>query len=152
MNGGAIAPPTMDMTMSEEPSLVWSPSPRMPSAKIVGNMTDMKKNVPNNAIQAQLAAAHAHRRQHHIDGRVSRQHQMRLELADDGAAAKASDREQDKTDCAQHRGGFRRRHVGVVLNDVIDAETENARLRRDVKKLRDDAQRKMFAPEHVPVL
>ena len=112
----------------------------------------MKKKVPNSAIQAQLAAAHAHRRQHHIDGRVSREHEVGLELADHGAAAKASNREQDKTDPPQHRGGFRRRHVGVVLNDVIDTETEDARLRRDVKKLREDAERKMFAPEHVPIL
>jgi len=43
MNGAAIAPTTMDMTISDEPNLVWSPRPRMPSAKIVGYITDMKK-------------------------------------------------------------------------------------------------------------
>src|SRR6185437_1181728 len=37
MNGAAIAPPTMDITIRDEPSLVCSPSPRMPSAKMVGN-------------------------------------------------------------------------------------------------------------------
>src|ERR1700757_850931 len=49
MNGAAIAPPTIDITMSDEPSFVYSPRPRMPSAKIVGKPTDMKKNVPNIA-------------------------------------------------------------------------------------------------------
>src|SRR5690349_3335488 len=49
INGGATAPPTIDITISDEPSLVYSPSPRIPSAKIVGNPTDMKKKVANIA-------------------------------------------------------------------------------------------------------
>src|SRR3954452_5418045 len=37
------APPMIAITMSEAPSLVRSPRPRMEAAKIVGNMIDMKK-------------------------------------------------------------------------------------------------------------
>ena len=49
MNGAAIAPPTMDITISDEPSFVCSPSPRIPRAKIVGNPIDMKKKLANMA-------------------------------------------------------------------------------------------------------
>ena len=37
------APPMIAMTISEAPSLVRSPRPRIEAAKIVGNMIDMKK-------------------------------------------------------------------------------------------------------------
>ena len=47
IRGEAIAPPTIDITISDEPSFACSPTPRMPNAKIVGNPTDMKKNVAN---------------------------------------------------------------------------------------------------------
>src|SRR5580704_8354978 len=43
MMAGTIAPPMMDITRSEEPSLVYTPRFLMLSAKIVGNMTESKK-------------------------------------------------------------------------------------------------------------
>ena len=42
-------------------------------------------------------------------------------------------------------------HAWIVFDDIIDEEAEDARLRCDIEKLRGDAQRKMFAPEHIPV-
>ena len=49
MSGVRIAPPTMAITINDPPSLVFGPSPFRPRAKIVGNMSDMKKLVANNA-------------------------------------------------------------------------------------------------------
>ena len=40
---GRIAPPMIAMTMNAEAFLARAPSPKMPSAKMVGNMIDMKK-------------------------------------------------------------------------------------------------------------
>ena len=45
MNGVSTAPPTIAITSREPPSFVSSPSPRSPIAKIVGNISDMKKLV-----------------------------------------------------------------------------------------------------------
>src|SRR5664279_3275636 len=47
MTGVNTAPPTMDITSSEPPILVFGPSPFKPIAKIVGNISDMKKLVRN---------------------------------------------------------------------------------------------------------
>ena len=49
MAGGAQAPPMIDMMMMEPPNFVFGPNPLMPSAKMVGNMSDMKKLVMNTA-------------------------------------------------------------------------------------------------------
>ena len=49
MIGVRTAPPTIAITSSELASLVFTPSPRMPCAKIVGNKSDMKKLVSINA-------------------------------------------------------------------------------------------------------
>ena len=43
--GVKTAPPIIAITSSEEPIFVLTPSPRIESAKIVGNITDMKKLV-----------------------------------------------------------------------------------------------------------
>ena len=77
---------------------------------------------------------------------------MRFELADHGAAAQPSEHEQAKTDGAKPGGDLHFRHAGIVFQDIIHEEAENARLRRDVKKLGADAEREMFAPEQIPVL
>ena len=45
ISGVRIAPPTMAITIREPPILVLGPSPLSPSAKIVGNISDMKKLV-----------------------------------------------------------------------------------------------------------
>ena len=45
--GGKTAPPTIAMTINDPPSLVFSPSPLIPNAKMVGNMSDIKKLVRN---------------------------------------------------------------------------------------------------------
>ena len=46
---GNIAPPTIDMINHEEPGLVSSPIPSIHSAKMVGNIVDMKKPNPPSA-------------------------------------------------------------------------------------------------------
>src|SRR5262249_29187544 len=43
---GKIAPPIMAMTRKEDSFFDRSPRPKMPSAKMVGNMIDIKKYVP----------------------------------------------------------------------------------------------------------
>ena len=40
---GRIAPPMIAMTMNADAFFARAPRPKMPSAKIVGNMIDMKK-------------------------------------------------------------------------------------------------------------
>ena len=50
INGGNTAPPTMDMTMKDEAFLVCGPKLLIPRAKMVGNMIDIKKKTPYNAI------------------------------------------------------------------------------------------------------
>ena len=45
MNIGKMAPPTIDITIKEDAFLVFSPSPFIPRAKMVGNMMDMKKKI-----------------------------------------------------------------------------------------------------------
>src|SRR5271154_2009582 len=45
MRGVSTAPPIIAMTRKEPPILVWGPRPLSPSAKIVGNISDMKKLV-----------------------------------------------------------------------------------------------------------
>ncbi len=50
MSGVSTAPPMIAITISEPPSLAVSPSPRIPWAKIVGNISDMKKLVSSRAI------------------------------------------------------------------------------------------------------
>ena len=42
MSNGASPPPMIDITRNDEASLVSSPSSLIPSAKIVGNMMDIK--------------------------------------------------------------------------------------------------------------
>src|SRR5579859_1815212 len=42
---GRMAPPMIDITSSEDPSLASGPSPFSDKAKMVGNMIDMKKLV-----------------------------------------------------------------------------------------------------------
>src|SRR5687767_2282772 len=42
INGGKMAPPTIDITRNEEAIFVSSPRSFIPSAKMVGNMIDMK--------------------------------------------------------------------------------------------------------------
>ncbi len=49
MSMGMMAPPTMAITMKAEALLVCGPSPWMPSAKMVGNMIDMKKKLAKSA-------------------------------------------------------------------------------------------------------
>ena len=49
MKYGRIAPPTTAVTIHDAASLVFSPSPRMPSAKCVGYMMDIKKKLKNSA-------------------------------------------------------------------------------------------------------
>jgi hypothetical protein len=45
VRGGTIAHPIIEAMIKEEPRLVWTPRPRMPSAKIVGKQIDSKKRV-----------------------------------------------------------------------------------------------------------
>ena len=55
---GNTAPPIMAMTMNEDANFDFSPNPKMPSEKIVGNIIDMKKKLRNKAatdIQPNLA-------------------------------------------------------------------------------------------------
>ena len=49
MTGGTTAPPTIDIIISEEAFFVCSPRFLTPSANIVGNIMDIKKNTPINA-------------------------------------------------------------------------------------------------------
>ena len=49
IKGGMSAPPTITITISKDPNLVCCPNPRMPSAKIVGYMIDMKKQLKKSA-------------------------------------------------------------------------------------------------------
>ena len=46
---GRIAPPTIAMTIKDEPVLVWTPRPVIPSEKIVGNIIDIKNDTPMSA-------------------------------------------------------------------------------------------------------
>ena len=48
----------------------------MPSAKIVGNITDMKKKVPNNAYKPSVPPLMHTRGQRHVDDRIGRQHEV----------------------------------------------------------------------------
>lgn len=50
MSGGQKAPPATAITKKEEPFFVSEPRSLMPRAKIVGNITDIKKYVLNKAI------------------------------------------------------------------------------------------------------
>src|ERR1700761_6971812 len=43
MSAGITAPPTTAVMMSPDPLLVSGPSPAMPSAKMFGNMMELKK-------------------------------------------------------------------------------------------------------------
>lgn len=43
IKGGQKAPPATDITKNDAPFLVKVPKSRIPSAKMVGNITDMKK-------------------------------------------------------------------------------------------------------------
>jgi len=45
MTGVRTGPPMIDIPKREPPIFVLGPRPRRPSAKMVGNMTDMKKLV-----------------------------------------------------------------------------------------------------------
>src|SRR5450432_786318 len=49
IRGVKTAPPMIAITSSDPPSFVFGPSPFNPSAKIVGNISDIKKLVRNNA-------------------------------------------------------------------------------------------------------
>src|SRR5882757_6075037 len=52
INRGVKAPPIIDITRKEDASLVSSPKSLIPSAKIVGNMIDIKKGVAMTAYTA----------------------------------------------------------------------------------------------------
>ena len=103
-------------------------------------------------VHAHLAAAHDHGGERHVDDRISAQNEVGFGHADHRAAAEASGGKQHKPDGAQPVSGLQFRHGGVIFQDVIDKEAENARLGRHIKKLRGDAQREMFAPEQIPIL
>ena len=47
--GGKKAPPTIDITINDEPSFVSLPKPAMPNENMVGNMIDIKKETPIKA-------------------------------------------------------------------------------------------------------
>lgn len=47
IKGGKKAPPTMAMTIIDPPIFVWTPSPLILSAKLVGYISDIKKLVKN---------------------------------------------------------------------------------------------------------
>jgi len=47
---GMSAPPMIAMTMNEAASFERLPRPKIPSAKIVGNMIDMKKKLRKRAM------------------------------------------------------------------------------------------------------
>ena len=49
INGGQKAPPATAITKNDDPFFVKAPKSRIPKAKIVGNIIDMKKYVENNA-------------------------------------------------------------------------------------------------------
>lgn len=49
--GGKNAPPATAITRKDAPRLVCGPKPLIASAKIVGNMIDIKKNTPYKAIK-----------------------------------------------------------------------------------------------------
>ena len=150
MNGGAIAPPTIDMTMSDDPSFVCSPNPRMPSAKIVGKPTDIKKNVANIAYSPALpppivTATSTTLMPHRC------KHAFRPELADHSAAEQASQHEQTKADGTQPFGRLQPGHAGVIFKYVVDEKAENSGLRRDINKLRQNPQREVGATKHDPI-
>ena len=50
INIGKIAPPTIDITIKEAPSLVFSPRSLIPNANMVGNMIDIKKKIKKRAM------------------------------------------------------------------------------------------------------
>ena len=50
INGGQKAPPATAITKNDDPFFVKAPKSRIPNAKIVGNIIDIKKYVENNAI------------------------------------------------------------------------------------------------------
>ena len=54
---GNIAPPIIDITMSDEAGLVFSFKSLIPKEKIVGNMIDIKKPKPPNATTTFLPSA-----------------------------------------------------------------------------------------------
>jgi hypothetical protein len=64
MMAGTIAPPIMDITRRDEPSLVYAPRFLMLSAKIVGNMMESKKpsrtTAPTGAIPVVTIATIVH--------------------------------------------------------------------------------------------
>ena len=67
ISNGNIAPPTIAITRSEPPSFVFGPRPLRPSAKIVGNISDMKK---------------LERRIVHTPGQPGEQHRSRRAVVD----------------------------------------------------------------------
>ena len=50
IKGGKTAPPTIDITIKDEAFFVFAPKSLIPSANIVGNIIDMKKNTPKRLI------------------------------------------------------------------------------------------------------
>lgn len=50
MTGGKTAPPTIDITTNDDAFFVFGPRSLIASAKMVGNMIDMKKNTPKRLI------------------------------------------------------------------------------------------------------
>src|SRR5450755_4083322 len=110
-----------------------------------------KKERGEHGIQSRFAAAHSDRHQDHVDSHVSREHTIRLELADYHTPAHAADHEQDEPNAAQPLRGLQAGDSRLILENVVDEKAENADLRRDVEKLRGNAQSEMLAPEHVPV-
>lgn len=50
ITGGKTAPPTIDITIKDEAFFVFGPRSLIPSANMVGNMIDIKKNTPNKLI------------------------------------------------------------------------------------------------------
>jgi hypothetical protein len=63
INGGSIAPPTIAIMIKDEPSFVYSPRFRIPSAKIVGNIIDMNRftsNIEYTAMYPSVSTAVTH--------------------------------------------------------------------------------------------
>ena len=95
ISSGAKAPPRIAITMNDEASLVRGPSPRMPKAKLVGYMIDMKKKLSNRAStgsqpRARITGGH----QGGVHQAVDRQGDVRPGETQQGAARETAQHEE----------------------------------------------------------
>ena len=147
--GVKTAPPTMAITIKEPPILVFGPSRFNPNAKIVGNISDMKKLVRNTAHNpTQPGSSTPTRDQRDIHQRVNAQqftgddepHQVSR-----GEASHAESRQRTGQEISGHSLGLMR---GVL--DILDEIAPSSDLCADVHELGPDRPQKVRILEQVP--